>query len=143
MATTELSGVRTAIAARIVALSADWKESKFVPDRLGLDPASVAHQAFSVDLPAGHTTGGRQRQSLTQSETVIVRFTWQVKPKDQVTSYDDGLNAERALMNQLIAPSWTSTFQLLYVNSSRLTLETGEWRRHVLTFNALLYLTTE
>lgn len=134
------SAIRAAIAARIVALGGEWKESRFLPDRLGYDPSSVAHLAFSVDMPNGRAAGNRQKPTIYQQETVVVRFTYQVKPKDQITSYDAALDAENTVITQLLASGWASQFQTVYVSSSRSSLETGEWRRHELTFNVLFYL---
>ena len=140
---TTQSAIRAAIAARIVALGGDWKESRFLPDRLGYDPSSVAHLSYSVDLPNGRAVGNRQKPTIYQQETVIIRFTYQVKPKDQISSYDSALDVENTVVSQLLSSGWTSLFQLVYVSSSRSSLETGEWRRHELTFNALFYLATE
>lgn len=137
------SAIRAAVAARVDAISGEWKESRFLPDRLGYDPSSVAHLAFSVDLPNGRAAGNRQKPTIYQQETVVVRFTFRVHPKDQLISYDAANDAENALITQLLATGWASTFQLVYVGSARSTLETGEWRRHEITFNALFYLSTE
>lgn len=134
------SAIRAAIAARIVALEGEWKESRFLPDRLGYDPSSVAHLAFSVDMPNGRAAGNRQKPTIYQQETVVVRFTYQVKPKDQIASYDAALDTENSVVTQLLASGWASQFQIVYVSSSRSSLETGEWRRHELTFNVLFYL---
>ena len=142
MAGTE-AAIRQAIVARIATLGGDWKESKFAPDVLGRDAASVAHQVYSVDLASGRTTGGRQRRTMLQTETVVVRFMWRIAPKDQLVSYDAALDAELVIIRHLSAAGWTSTFQLAYVSTSRSTTETGEWRRHEITFNALFYLSLE
>ena len=135
---TTASAIRAAIAAR-VALLTGWAESRFLADRLGYDPASVAHLAYSVDLPNGQAVGHRQKPTIYQQETVVIRFTHRVSPKDQVDSYDAALTAESSLITQLLA-NWTTTFQLVYVSSVRASLDSGEWRRHEVTFHALFYV---
>lgn len=144
MGTTE-KDVRQTVAARITAIGTPWNESKFLPSLLGIDPSSLAHCAFSVELPNGRTTGGRQKgpDNLQQVETVIVRFTWQVKPMNQMESYDAALDAELLLIQTLLAKGWTSNFQFLYVSSSRSPVDTGEWIRVEISFNALFYLNLE
>ena len=141
--TTTQSAIRQAIAARIVLLAGDWKESKFLPDRLGYDPSSTAHLAFSVDLPNGRAVGERQKALTYQQETVVVRFTYRVHPKDQLVSCDAASDAENTVLTHLLSGSWATTFRLVYVSSSRATLETGEWRRVEISLNAIFYLASE
>ena len=144
MGTTEKT-VRQTVAARIAAIGTPWNESKFVPSLLGIDPSSLAHGAFSVELPNGRTTGGRQKRpdNLEQAETTVIRFTWQVKPMNQVESYDSALDAELLLIQTLLATGWTSNFRFIYVSSLRSPVETGEWIRVEISFNALFYLNLE
>lgn len=141
------SAIRQAIAARILTLTSpvQWAESRFAPDLLGLDPSSVAHGCYSVDMPSAASQGRQRRQELIRSQ-VIVRSTWRLTASPQIASYDASLDAETILIRHLReSAGWIESacqFNLLFQRSAR-TLINPEWRLVSTTFEALYYLDLE
>lgn len=132
-----------AVAARLATVEG-WAESPFLPSLLGLDPATIAARRFSVEAPDSADEGGRQRSNapvLVRSR-VIVRALAQVGPKGQLESSRAALDTEATLLRALIGSSdWTDrNFQLVYSNSRRTPLPSGEWVRLELEFVSLHYL---
>ena len=139
VAMTDESTVQAAIVARLLLLGDPWKESRFLPDQLGRDSASVAHGAFSVDFPSSDFVGDRGATVLQRKARIIVRFLWHVKPMDHLESYLAALASEDILIRQLIPDVWTGDLRLTYASSLRSTLDGGLYRLHELTFNGLYY----
>lgn len=143
----KVSQVRQAIATRIATLTTpvQWTESRFLPDMLGLDPSSVAHGCFSVDIPTEATQGRQRRQELFKAQ-VIIRSTWRVTAAPQIASYDAALDAETELIQHMReSAGWITSacpFNLLYERAQRESVS-PEWRRHTTTFQALYYLDLE
>lgn len=141
------SAIRQAIAARILTLTSpvQWAESRFAPDLLGLDPSSVAHGCYSVDMPSAASQGRQRRQELIRSQ-VIVRSTWRLTASPQIVSYDASLDAETTLIRHLReSAGWivaACQFNLLYQRSIRASVS-PEWRLITTTFEALYYLDLE
>lgn len=141
------AAVRQAIAARIATLTVPqaWAESRYAPDLLGLDPSSVAHACFSVDVP-GSVSQGRQRRQEMLKTRVIVRSTWRLTASPQIASYDVSLDAESELISHLReSAAWITgacPFNLLYKQSARVSTS-PEWRLVTTEFEALYYFDLE
>jgi len=141
------AAVRQAIAARIATLTVpqNWTESRYAPDLLGLDPSSVAHACFSVDVPGSVSQGRQRRQELLKTR-VLVRSTWRLTASPQIASYDVSLDAESELISYLReSAAWITgacPFNLLYKQSARVSTS-PEWRLVTTEFEALYYFDLE
>ncbi len=133
--------LRQRVAARVVALGAPWKESPYLYELVGRDPASIAHGAFAVGVPRTTADGSRQRVNVGANVATpfVLRFTARVKPKDGVDSLDVALDLEHALIRQLCQhdATWPVDAHVLYVNTDRTLVDAGDWLRLDLIFNAL------
>ena len=98
-------------------------------------PATTAHLSFSVGIPEsvpsdGTVFGGRQKPATgvyAQSE-VRVRFFARHMPRDEGASEDVALDAESALVVQIMSSGWpTTALQIVWIGSERELVETGEW----------------
>lgn len=132
--------LRVAVATRIAALdAATWRESAGAPDLVGRLPATAMHGAYSVDVPSSRVTRGTQRRSMLVEARVLVRFLWRLKPSEGLVSTDAALDAEVALVDHLCA-QW-GPVHLLWQDSQRASLDSGDWRLHILTFVSSFYAT--
>lgn len=139
----KVSAIAGAIATQTLTLSG-WQESAYIFESLGRDPASVAHLAFAIGTPNSTATGGRQnaKSPIFAATKIVVRFLTRVRPKDQVVSQREGLNAEDDLIRKLTlaTETWPGTFILEFVDANRAPAFSSEWTRHDVTFTARHWL---
>lgn len=129
--------LRAAVATRIAALDpAAWRESPGAPDLIGRLPSTSMHGAFSVDIPSTRAVKGTQRKTTLVEARVVVRFLRRVVPSQGLESTNEGLDAESALVAHLCTP-WGA--HLIWSDTQRATLETGDWRVHTITFLTTFY----
>ena len=72
----------------------------------GRDPSSVLHRRFAVGVPRTEPVPNRRQRKTDGAvcQTVIaVTYCVRVKPKDQVASYDDSLDAEAEIIKAVMA----------------------------------------
>lgn len=83
-------------------LGEGWEES-FYPYGLfpDLDSRHDHHQSFCVGVPSSGALQGRQQGHIAVTTTVMVAFTFQLRPDDLPTSYDEALQAEMAVIRAL------------------------------------------
>lgn len=146
MSAVTLSELRQRVAARVAALSGWWEAPvpfdqfgpSAVPDSV---PATKAHLAFAVGI--GETIDAqemRQRASVGANvrTDVMVRFLARHTPgpTNSQTSQDTALDAEHALIKQVMAQSaaWPVDLRILYRSSRRTISDAGEWFETTVTF---------
>ncbi len=108
----------------------------------GADPASIAHKAFAVGVPETSDTHNYRSiptEGARAKSTVVIRFSYRVPPKDQVTGYGDCLDAEATVLNQMMAmdSSWPSDIKVSWERTSRRAVPSGEWLIVEMTFSIL------
>tara|TARA_R110001592_G_scaffold357740_1_gene661415 strand:- start:56 stop:499 length:444 start_codon:yes stop_codon:yes gene_type:complete len=74
----------------------------------GRDPASVLHKRFAVGVPRTEPVPNRRQKTADGAvcNTALgVTYCIRVKPKDQVASYDESLDAEAEIIKAVMAES--------------------------------------
>ena len=132
--------IRQRVATAVDAVTS-FSEAKHPMGVFGRDPASVLHKRFAVGCPRTTTVQSRQKPAegaLVRTD-VLVSFAHRIKPKDQVTSYDDALDAEAEIVQAVMADSGTLTeLQLTYTGTtSRQVDPAGEWFLGEVAFTSL------
>ena len=91
--------VRTRIAAALEVVPG-WSESPVLPmlfPRMAARPQ--AHMTFAVEMPSvGIPQDDRQRGSVPVESSVVVRWSYRIRPGSQVADYGSALAAESALV---------------------------------------------
>ncbi len=108
----------------------------------GRDPAAVLHKRFAVGCPT--TTPAQARQRVKDGATVYTRvavtYTVRVRPKDQVASYDDALDAEAEIIAATMAENPT-LWAGVSIGFSGVTMReidpAGEWLIGEIEFDVL------
>ena len=107
------------------------------------DPSSVLHQRFAVGVPTT-TAVPNSRQRTTDGavcNTVIaVTYCMRVKPKDQVASLDEALDAEAAIVKAVMAETAAlrADASISFSGVSMRDVDpAGEWIIGEIEFNAL------
>lgn len=117
----------------------DYVESTYHPQSLGRNPKNRGDKRFSVWF--GNTTdaGGRQRegQGVAIEFPCVVSFLTVVQPHNAITSYEEAMDGEEAIIQAIINPSsplYTKT-QIRYNSSNTAELtDTGEWMITIINF---------
>lgn len=144
MSTVSLSTIRQRFADAISALDG-FTESRNPYDGYGRSPNTAAHKRFSVGI--GTVTSredDRQRRSvgiMTESE-VSVRFAFRIRPKDQIESYDDALDAAATVIEQITNRSTPlhDSLQIRFRGLDNELSDSGEWCTLTLIFSVLHYI---
>lgn len=144
MSTVSLSTIRQRFADAISALDG-FTESRNPYDGYGRSPNTAAHKRFSVGI--GTVTSredDRQRRSvgiMTESE-VSVRFAFRIRPKDQIESYDDALDAAGTVIEQITNRSTPlhDSLQIRFRGLDNELSDSGEWCTLTLIFSVLHYI---
>ncbi len=119
----------------------DFSESSAPYGVFPRDPSSVLHKRFAVGCPRTSPLASRQKpaEGVLCRTDVLVSFAHRIKPKDQITSYDDSLDAEAAIVAAVMADTGTLTeLQLSYNGAtSRAVDPSGEWFTGEVAFSSL------
>ena len=127
--TLTVKALRQRIEAALSAV-AGFTLSPLVLDNFARSPESVMHRGFAVGVPVSRwTTNGRQRVTVGSLDetTITVRFAYKIKPKAQNASYDAALDDERSLIKAVVGMSRVNVTGLVYDNTRRAVLDSGEW----------------
>jgi len=138
MATVDYSTLRQRFSSTISTLTG-FEESRNPYDGQGRSPNTIAHQMYSVGIRASSAQDAdRQRKSdgVMVSTEVTVRYYYRIKPKDQLDSYDDGMDSANLVIKTLTnrsAPLHTDT-QVRFSSMANELTDSGEWLTVILTF---------
>tara|TARA_R110000824_G_scaffold66827_5_gene173154 strand:+ start:2273 stop:2716 length:444 start_codon:yes stop_codon:yes gene_type:complete len=83
-----------------------FSPSKHPYDVFGRDPSSVLHKRFAVGVPSTLPVANRRQRTSVGAvcnTTIGVTYCTRVRPKDQVDSYDDSLDAEAEIIKAVMA----------------------------------------
>ena len=142
-----LSTIRSRIATALDAVDTlAFKQSRNPFQEWGRAPNTVAHLNYAVGITSSiEDTADRQRttpEGVMVRTTAAVRFAYRIRPKDQVTSYDESFNAAEVIMRTITvrsAPLHTG----LQIRFSRIIpdmTDSGEYTTTIVEFEILHYL---
>lgn len=144
MSAVSLSTIRQRFASAISAL-AGFDESRNPFDGYGRSPNTVAHKRFSVGV--GTVTSrddDRQRRStgIMTDTDVLVRFAFRIRPKDQIESYDDALDAAAEVIEKITNRSTPlhDNLQIRFRGFDNELSDSGEWCTISIQFSVLHYI---
>ncbi len=114
-------------------------------DGYGRSPNSVAHQRYAVGIQnSAARTDDRQRLStgIMSDTSVMVTYPFRIRPKDQVSSYDDALDSAESVIQKIVNRSSPlhDNLTIRYTGMDNELSDAGEYIRISLTFNILHYL---
>ena len=141
MSVLAVSAIRQRIATAIsTALGATgWRETTGVYDTFGsIDGEGRLHKSYAVGVPG--TAWMKDRQRLIEgalSETDLrVKWAYNLATKDQLVSYDAGLDAEQAILAAVMTCQAANDLHVTYQNSNR-TVDDQGWMMGELTFKGM------
>jgi hypothetical protein len=120
-------------------------ESRNPFDGYGRSPNTIAHKSFSVGVrTVTSRDDDRQRRGIgvmTNTE-ILVRYAYRIRPKDQIESYDDGLDSAQAVINTITNRSTPlhDNLQIRFGGLDNELADSGEWMSITLSFDVLHYL---
>ena len=128
---------------------AGWSVAKHPYNVFGRDPSSVLDHRFAVGCPNTLPVPGRRQktaQGAVCNTVIAVTYAFRIRPKDQVASYDDSLDAEaeiiKAVMADTVALKTDASISFTGA-TSREVQPAGEWIVSDLEFSALHVLALE
>ena len=76
------------------------------------------------------------------STEVMVRYAYRIRPKDQLESYDDGLDSAQTVINAITKRSLPlhDEIQIRFGGMDNELSDSGEWMSITLSFEVLHYL---
>lgn len=144
MASVSLSTIRGRFATAVDAI-AGMSASRNPFDRFGYVPNTVAHLRFSVGiLSASRMNADRQRQNsgIFMQSYIGIKFAYRLRPKDQITSYDEAYNKANdivaALTNRTSAVY--TNLQIYFEDITHEVTDSGEYMIFTLRFLVYHYL---
>lgn len=144
MSAVSLSTIRKRFAAAVTTLSG-FDESRNPFDGYGRSPNTIAHKRFSVGV--GTVTSredDRQRRSdgIMTDTQMSVRFAFRIRPKDQIDSYDNALDAAEQVIEIITNRSTPlhDSLQIRFTGLDNELADSGEWCTLTLTFSVLHYI---
>jgi len=145
--TAETSALREAIEARVALLSG-WTLVDIPPQQLAVTdvpdavPDSVAHLAFTVDMPRSVFESERQQGAgaiaMLAKTDLVIRFLARTRPRDKLDSFSAALDAERDLVRQVLV--WSAVraqAAITWRSTARSKSPSNPWYLVELTFEAL------
>ena len=144
MAAVSLSTIRQRFAQAIGDLSG-FEQSRNPYDGYGRSPNTVAHKRFSVGIGAvSSRDDDRQRRAdgiMTETE-VSIRFAFRIRPKDQIDSYDDALDAAAEVIEKITNRSTPlhDNLQIRFRGFDNELSDSGEWCTLTMIFTVLHYI---
>jgi hypothetical protein len=139
-----LSTIRQRFATQLSTLSG-FDESRNPYDGYGRSPNTVAHQRFMVGIQSVTSRDDdRQRHGIgVMSSTIVgVKYAYRIRPKDQLISFDDGLDSAQIVINAITDRSLPlhDNLQIRFGGMDNELSDSGEWMSITLTFEVLHYL---
>lgn len=106
MANLSRSALRLRLAAGVSALSG-WTELRSPLHEFPSDPSAILHQGFTITVGRTVPAAGRQRvaDGVQVSTDISVRFAIKVRPKEQITSLADALDAQAEALRAIMGAS--------------------------------------
>lgn len=144
MSAVSLSTIRKRFADAVTTLSG-FDESRNPFDGYGRSPNTIAHKRFSVGV--GTVTSredDRQRRSdgIMTDTQMSVRFAFRIRPKDQIESYDNALDAAEQVIEIITNRSTPlhDSLQIRFTGLDNELADSGEWCTLTLSFSVLHYI---
>tara|TARA_R100001440_G_scaffold75739_1_gene103829 strand:+ start:9716 stop:10159 length:444 start_codon:yes stop_codon:yes gene_type:complete len=144
MSAVSLSTIRKRFASAVTTLSG-FDESRNPFDGYGRSPNTIAHKRFSVGV--GTVTSredDRQRRSdgIMTDTQMSVRFAFRIRPKDQIESYDNALDAAEQVIEIITNRSTPlhDSLQIRFTGLDNELADSGEWCTLTLSFSVLHYI---
>jgi hypothetical protein len=139
-----LATIRQRFATMIDSLSG-FDESRNPFDGYGRSPNTVAHKRFMVGIRSVTSRDDdRQRRGVgvMSSTEVMVRYAYRIRPKDQIESFDDGLDSAQTVINAITKRSTPlhDEIQIRFGGMDNELSDSGEWMSITLSFEVLHYL---
>ncbi len=139
-----LATIRQRFATQISTLSG-FSESRNPYDGYGRSPNTVAHKRFMVGIQSVTSRDDdRQRRGVgVMSSTIVgVKYIFRIRPKDQLISFDDGLDSAQTVINAITDRSLPlhDNLQIRFGGMDNELSDSGEWMSIILTFEVLHYL---
>jgi len=139
-----LSTIRQRFATQIATLSG-FTESRNPYDGYGRSPNTVAHKRFMVGIQSVTSRDDdRQRRGVgvMTSTMVGVKYIFRIRPKDQLESFDDGLDSAQTVINAITKRSTPlhDEIQIRFGGMDNELSDSGEWMSIILSFEVLHYL---
>tara|TARA_R100000664_G_C2760064_1_gene150716 strand:- start:16253 stop:16699 length:447 start_codon:yes stop_codon:yes gene_type:complete len=143
-AAVSLSTIRSRFSTQIKTISG-FTESRNPFDGYGRSPNTVSHQRFAVGITGVNTRDDdRQKQprGVMCETTVLVRYPYRIRPKDQVASYDNALDSAESVMRSITTRSdgLHEKLQIRFQGLDNELSDSGEYLTITLNFNVLHYL---
>jgi len=122
-----------------------FDESRNPYDGYGRSPNTIAHKRFSVGVrTVTERDDDRQRHGVgvMTSTEVAIRYAFRIRPKDQLESYDDGLDSAQTVINAITKRSLPlhDEIQIRFGGMDNELSDSGEWMSINLNFLVLHYL---
>jgi len=139
-----LATIRQRFATQIATLSG-FTESRNPYDGYGRSPNTVAHKRFMVGIQSVTSRDDdRQRRGVgvMTSTMVGVKYIFRIRPKDQLESFDDGLDSAQTVINAITKRSTPlhDEIQIRFGGMDNELSDSGEWMSIILSFEVLHYL---
>tara|TARA_R110000824_G_scaffold102050_3_gene242175 strand:- start:256 stop:696 length:441 start_codon:yes stop_codon:yes gene_type:complete len=124
---------------------AGMSEARNPYDSFGNSPNTVAHLRFSVGIlsvQAQPDDRQRQQQGFLAETAIGVKFSFRLKPKAQLTSYDDAYLKAGSLIQSLTnrTPTVYTDTQIRFEAIAHELSSANEYMIMILTFNVLHYV---
>ena len=122
-----------------------FDESRNPFDGYGRSPNTIAHKRFSVGIRSvSSRDDDRQRRGVgvMSSTEVMIRYAFRIRPKDQIESFDDGLDSAQSVINAITKRSTPlhDELQIRFGGMDNELSDSGEWMSITLAFEVLHYL---
>lgn len=145
MSAVSLATIRARFATEILTLSG-FTQSRNPFDGYGRQPNTVAHKRFSIGITSVVARDDdRQRSSVgCMCDTeVVVRYPFRIRPKDQVTSFDEALTSAESIIKKLVPRSAPlhSDLTIRFSSIDNQLSDTGEYMSVSILFTVLHYIT--
>lgn len=145
MSSVSLSTIRSRFSTQIKTISG-FTESRNPFDGYGRSPNTVSHQRFSVGITGVNTRDDSRQKTTTGvmcETTVLIRYPFRIKPKDQVESYDNALDSAESIMKSITnrSDALHESLQIRFEGLDNELADSGEYLTLTLNFNVLHYLT--
>ena len=122
-----------------------FDESRNPFDGYGRSPNTIAHKRFSVGIRSvSSRDDDRQRRGVgvMSSTEVMIRYAFRIRPKDQIESFDAGLDSAQTVINAITKRSTPlhDELQIRFGGMDNELSDSGEWMSITLAFEVLHYL---
>ena len=121
-----------------------FSEAPQPPQAFGRFGHNVGDKLFSVGFNTTSANDGRQNANtgVYVSNELTVTCAFNIKPQDQVTSYDTALDGEESIIKVIINPSsplYTGV-QIRYIDTSRTLTDNGDFIFITINFTVLHHI---